>query len=261
MKSTLFVSMLLAAAPAFAAQTTSVPNIPLPDERTEPAQAGYSPYSPLSSRIEERSRSTDNNGHPYDQILSITAGPYQPKQINFTNWNSTTFNYDTKTLKSFSVELGWGINLFRAGGTAFSFSEGLTLSSFTFQLPDSMPENPGNQSVTLHMFGFDSRIQQSWQTFPVASLEPFWEGGYRLSLYNQSAPSDLLSGEGTTGNFVAGLGMRWWVNRGASLNHEFPNRYMALPVFVSAKLNQIFSNNQGVDPGSTSVMAGISIGL
>ena len=49
---------------------------------------------------------------------------------------------------------------------------------------------------------------------------------------NQTCISDLTAGEGSAGNVVAGAGLRWWLNRKASMNSEFPNRYADLPLFV-----------------------------
>ncbi|MBI3541958.1 MAG: hypothetical protein HY075_01605 [Deltaproteobacteria bacterium] len=231
------------------------------DSSPVPARPAAANNQSLTSRIEAQSRVTDNNGHPYDQLLTIQAGPYKPKSVAFTNWNNNSFTYDDAALSTYLAQLGWSIQMFRVGGTAFYFGENLAYSSFSLKLPQSLAANPGNQSVTMHMFGFDTRLAQAWETFPVAAIVPFWEGGFQYTLYNQSSPSDLTAGEGSATNLVAGLGLRIWVNRAASLSTEFPNRYQALPVFITAKINQIFSNKSGVDPSATSVLGGVSIGL
>lgn len=214
-----------------------------------------------------KSQTTANDGledkpvQPYDQMLTLEAGPYKPKSINFTNWNNNSFNYDDTALSSFTAQLGWAMSVVKTDHFMFSLSESLDYSNFNYALPATMAANPGNVSVSMHMFSFDTRIQQSWTSSPILSIIPFWEAGYMISLWNQNGVDDLTAGEGTAGNFVAGLGVRYWINRSASLNHEFPNRYSALPVFITAKVNQIFSNNGGVDPADTTVVGGLSIGL
>lgn len=199
--------------------------------------------------------------HPYDFILTLEAGPYKPKSISFTNWNNNSFTYDDSTLNAFSAQLGWGMNLYKNDDIAIIFNESLDYSNFTYKLPADLAANPGNVSVSMHMFSFDSRLQVAWNNSPVLSLIPFAEGGYMVTLWNQNGPTDLTAGEGTAGNLVAGAGLRFWLNRAASLNHEFPSRYSALPIFITAKVNQVFSNNAGVDPGATSVLGGLSVGL
>lgn len=213
------------------------------------------------TQTEINSRKSPPNGHPYEQMLSVQAGPFKPRSIQFTNWNNNSFNYDSTALNSFMVELGWGIELTKIGGTALSLTPNIGYSAFSLKLPPTLTANPGNVSVSLHMFNIDTRLAQSWQTFPIEWIVPFWEAGYQLSLYNQTSTSDLTAGEGTASNFVAAAGLRFWLNRSASLNSEFPNRYITLPVFLTAKVNRIFSNNAGVDPASTSVLGGVSVGL
>ena len=227
------------------------------------ATAPASPALPDPGRMEMQSKEKagDNNGHPYDQLLSIQIGPYKPKSIAFTNWNNNSFNYDSATLSTFQTQLGWGIQMFRAMGSAFYFQENITYANFSHKLPADLTANPGDVSVTMHMFGFDTRLSQSWETFPVSSLVPFWDAGVLLTLYSQNGPTDLTNGEGTTTNLAAGAGFRYWINHGASLNREFPNRYEALPIFLTVKLNKIFSNNGGMDPAATSLLGGVTIGL
>lgn len=224
------------------------------------AASGYCAET-IVGKVEIESRSSENNGHPYDQLLTIQAGPYRPQSIRFTNANNNSFNYDEPSRGSFVAELGWGIQLFRAGGTAFHLSESLSYANFRHKLPTSFAANPGNTSVTFHLFGFDTRLSQSWETCPLASIVPFWEGGVLFSLYSQSGASDLVSAEGSTTNAVAGVGLRFWLNRADSINPTFSNRYNALPVFISAKVNHIFSNGSGVDPANTTVLGGVSVGL
>ncbi len=245
-----FISGLLmfsaAALPAMAASTATVP---------------ASPALPDPGRMETQAQAQDNNGHPYDQLLSLQIGPFKPKSISFTNWNNNTFNYDSNSMSSMAYQLGWDIQMFRLGGSAFYFQENLSYANFTYKLPADFTANPGNVSVTMHMFGFDTRLMQSWESFPISSLTPYWDAGALITLYNQNGASDLTAGEGTSTNMVAGLGLRYWLNHAASMNKEFPSRYQALPIFLTAKLNQIFSNHAGVDPSSTSVLGGLSIGL
>lgn len=206
-------------------------------------------------------KKVDDNGHPYDQVLTLQAGPYKPRAVTFTNWNNNTFVYDDATLQSVMIQLGWGVQLFRKGGSSFYLNENLAYSSFRLKLPENFAANPGNLSVTLRFFSFDTRLSQAWETFPVKALIPFWEAGFLYTLYSQLGTSDLLNGEGTAINFVAGAGLRYWINQPSSLGTEFAGRYAALPIFLTAKLNQIFRNSSSVDPSATTFLAGLAIGL
>lgn len=199
--------------------------------------------------------------NPYGQILTFRLGMHSPQSIAFTNWNNYSFNFNDQKKEAASFELGWEMAVFAVGKTTFYISETVSVSSFSLKLPPGSITNTGGLSANFALFGMDSRIGQAWEGFPVAWIKPFWDAGYRFSLYNQTGSSELVAGEGSAGNWTAGLGMRFWVNRGASINSEFPGRYIQLPIFLTAKLSRIFPNRAGVDPGATTISAGLSVGL
>lgn len=216
------------------------------------------------TRIEQtvKSRLSPHDlNRPYDQLLTIQAGPYSPRAISFTNWNNNSFDFSDQSRNTFLAELGWGMRMFTAGATSFSFSESLAYSSMSLNVPTGKLSGAANPKVTFQMFGFDTRLVHAWDSFPLPELVPFWEGGFQVTLYNQAGSSDLVAGEGSATNLAAAVGLRYWVNRDAALNREFPGRYSALPVFVTAKLNKVFPNNAGFDAACTTVMGGLSVGL
>jgi hypothetical protein len=207
------------------------------------------------------SSTTHSNTHPYDQLLMLQMGPYTPRSIAFTNWNNNTFDYTDQAHSTFLAELGWGIELFNTGPVSYFLTESLAYSNSTYKLPASLLSNPGNMSITVHLLGFDTRLQLAWNDLLKGTLTPFLDAGVQYTLYNQSGSSDLVSGEGSAANLAAGLGLRYWVNRSSSVRGDFPGRYMAIPIFLTAKLNKIFTNNSGVDLANTTILGGITVGL
>jgi hypothetical protein len=217
----------------------------------------------LAPLTQTKAVSERDANHPYDQMLTVTVGPYTPKNISFTNWNNNSFDYSDQTRSTFLAELGWSIQLFEVGPTSLYFSEGLAFSTMSLKLAPNLLSNPapGTSSVTFHMFGFDSRLMQAWETCPLEALVPYWDFGVQYTLYNQSGASDLVAGEGSASNLVAGLGLRYWVNRSSSISREYPGHYKSIPIFLTAKFNRIFSNSAGFDPAGSTVVGGLSVGL
>lgn len=193
------------------------------------------------------------DSHPYSQLFTIEAGPFRPTAVSVSNSNAQ-YDYTGSSLNSYLVEPGWSLKLFHLLG-AVSLQESLALSMFKANLPNQA------DSISLFALGVDTRLRHSWEWFPVRAIIPFVEGGYQYTFYSQSGPSDFESAQGAVGNFVAGGGVDLWVN--AMLGHSVDevNRYSAIPVFVTAKINYVAPSASSVNLGSTSFLAGLSIGI
>lgn len=197
---------------------------------------------------------------PYTQLITVQAGPFHPSSISLSN-GSYAFDYNNDSLDSYMVEVGWSARVFKLFGS-WSAEENLAFSSFSGALqPLQGAAASTTQNLSAYMMGLDSRIMWNMDWFPWQSLIPFLDGGYQYTFYYQSGSSDLQSSQGGVGNFVAGGGLRLWLNRATSISDDHVNRFAAFPLFLTAKINHIFPEDNGVNLGSTDFMAGISVGL
>jgi hypothetical protein len=197
---------------------------------------------------------------PYSQLITVQAGPFHPASITLSN-GSYAFDYNNDSLDSYLVEVGWSAHVYKLLGS-WSLEENLAFSSFSGALAP-VPGSPASSAQTLsaYMMGLDSRLMWSWDWFPWHSLIPFFDAGGQYTFFYQSGSSELQSSQGGVGNFVTGAGLRLWLNRATSLSDDHINRFAAFPLFLTAKVNHIFSSDNGVNLGSTDFMAGISVGL
>ncbi|MGZ3696826.1 MAG: hypothetical protein ACXWPM_06295 [Bdellovibrionota bacterium] len=193
------------------------------------------------------------------QLFTVQAGPYQPAGINITNGNYA-FTYKGDSLNSFMVQVGWAARLFHLLGEV-SIEESLGYSNFSGIASASNLPNSQGQSLSVNVLSLDSRIMHSWDWFPWKPLVPFVDGGYQFAFYHQGGPSDLESAQGTVGNFVAGGGLRFWVNYWRSLSTDHVSRYTEMPVYLTARVTRIFSSGSSIDLSSTVFMGGLSIGI
>jgi hypothetical protein len=104
------------------------------------------------------------------------------------------------------------------------------------------------------VLGIDARLMYAGDWFPWKPLIPFVDGGYRYSVFYQPGQGGLDAAEGGVGNPVAGLGLRFWLNRRASLNGS-------TPFFLSAKAERVFPAQNSLNLAATSFFGGLSIGL
>lgn len=215
-------------------------------------------WAATTSEYHESAESTDHTSASYDQLISVEAGPIHPGSLDISN-GSYDFRYGDASLDSYLLEIGWSANLFHFLGSVH-LKESLALTRFSGGVQGSQI-GAGDQTMAVNLIGFDTRISHDWDWFPWKSLVPFVEAGYQYTLYYQSGSSDLESAQGGVGNAVAGAGLRLWLNRSASLSGDHVNRYAAFPVFLTARVNRIFTNPGGLDLASTSFMGGVSFGL
>jgi hypothetical protein len=195
----------------------------------------------------------------YGQLFSIQAGPFQPKSAVISN-GSYAFDYGSAT-KSFLLEAGWSTHLFWAFGN-FYFNENFAYSQLSGVAPPAAIAGNTDSSLSVNMFGFDTRLVDALEWFPVRWIIPFFEGGYQYTFYSQSGSVDLDSVQGGVGNPVAGAGLRFWVNRRDSGRVDTVHAYESFPVFVTLKWNRVFSNSSnGLNLADSSVLGGLSIGL
>jgi hypothetical protein len=198
----------------------------------------------------------------YQQLFDLQAGPFHPDSVAFSN-GSYDFDYHDDSLRSFMVEAGWSAQLLRFGrlGGNLSFEENLVYSNFSADSNSITAASATGNSVSVNMLGFDTRLLYSFDAFPWHRLIPFVDGGYQYTLYYQSGASDLESAQGGVGNFVAGGGFRFWLNRDSSLSADHVNRLGSFPIFITAKVNRIFPTDGSLNLASTTCLGGISIGL
>ena len=210
------------------------------------------------SKPSETSESFENVS-PYNQLVTLQAGPFRPASVALSN-GSYAFNYGSDSLDSYMVEIGWSARIFKLLGS-WSFEENLAFSSFSGALTIVQNAVSGPQTLSAYMLGLDTRAMWAMDWFPWGALIPFVDGGYQRTFYYQSGTSDLESAQGNVGNFVAGAGLRLWLNRASSMSGDHVNRFAAFPVFLTAKVNRIFPSDSGVNLSSTDFMAGLSVGL
>lgn len=225
------------------------------------AFAGLLVTIPCSSWADENYNESVENAPSFSQLITVQAGPFHPSSMALSN-GSYVFNYNNDSLDSYMVEAGWSARLFKLIGS-WSFEENLAFSSFsgTLQPVQSASGGAANKDLSAYLLGLDTRLMWSWDWFPWPILIPFLDAGYQRTFYFQSGPSDLESSQGSVGNIVAGAGLRFWLNRSFSISDDHVNRFASVPFFLTAKVNHIFSENTGVNLGSTDFMAGLSVGL
>jgi hypothetical protein len=201
-------------------------------------------------KIEEPAHSATEVANS-DQLVSLAFGAFSPSSVQLSN-GTNNFNYG-KNVSSYMGQAGWAIKLFDLGG-AFYFEENLGFS----ELSGTAVANGGGQtasaSYSVDLFGLDTRLMYAADWFPWKRLIPFAEGGYLYTFYYQPGSSGLDSVSGGVGNAVAAGGLRFWLNRQGSMNG-------AHPVFLTGKVNRIFTSSNSVDLASTSIFGGVSFGL
>jgi hypothetical protein len=186
-----------------------------------------------------------------DQFVSLTFGSFSPASVQISN-GAYHFDYGKNT-STYMGQAGWAIKLFDLSG-AFYFEENLGFSQLSGSAIDGSGSPTASASYSVDFFGLDTRLLYAADWFPWKRLIPFVDGGYLYTFYYQPGSSGLDSVSGGVGNPVAGGGLRFWVNRASAMNG-------AHPVFVTAKVNRIFSSSNSVDLTSTSVFGGVSFGL
>jgi hypothetical protein len=202
-------------------------------------------------KIEEPAHS-ESSVTSSDQFVSIAFGAFSPNSVQISN-GTNQFNYGSK-ISTYMGQAGWGIKLFDLGG-AFYFEENLGFSELSGNAVGSGPgQTTASSSYSVDFFGLDTRLMYAADWFPWKRLIPFVDGGYLYTFYYQPGSSGLDSVSGGVGNPVAGGGLRFWLNRSSAMNG-------ARPVFLTAKVNRIFTTSNSVDLSSTSVFGGVSFGL
>jgi hypothetical protein len=235
---TLFMAALTWVASARAADTVLDPS-------------NFPTYLPKSMQVEEPPKHTSSS---YDQLITLQLGEFRPQSIQIAN-GIYNFDYGNQ-VSSFMGEAGWAIKLLKTKGT-FYFEENFAFSTFSGSTTQSSNQDlqVQSQSFSLYLFGFDTRLMYAADWFPEKWVIPFADAGYQYTIYDQSASAGVESAQGGVGNFVAGGGLRFWLNRSSSLDGG------DMPLFLSAKVNRIFSSGNSLDLASTSFLGGVSVGL
>jgi hypothetical protein len=195
----------------------------------------------------------------YTQLFTVQVGTFSPHALTVSN-GEYTFNYGNDSLNSYMVEAGWNMRLFDLLG-GWQLEEGLGFTSFTGSAQSIIQGTSGMETLRLNLISLDSRIMYSMEWFPWKMLTPFADGGYQYTFFSQSGNSDLESVQGGVGNPVAGLGLRFWVNRASTVHGNFAKRLSAIPVFITAKVNWVLPGDQNIDLSSRSYLAGVAVGL
>jgi hypothetical protein len=196
----------------------------------------------------------------YSQFFSLSVGPFNPRSAVISN-ESYSFDYGSSSNHAVMVQAGWSARLFWLLGAVY-FNENFNYSQLSGAAPSGGVTGGADQSLTVNLFGLDTRLVHAWEWFPVKWAIPFVEGGYEYTFYNQAGSVDLDSVQGGVGNPVAGAGMRFWLNRGPSESEDSVHRHNQLPIFLTVKWNRIFANNSGgLDLAESSYLGGVSIGL
>jgi hypothetical protein len=238
------VSVFAADAPVAAAPAPALTTSPPPPMDINALQSAI--------QIDQTPKYTSSSS--YDQLVTLQFGQFRPQSLQIAN-GIYSFNYGNQT-SSFMGEAGWAIQLLHTYGSFF-FEENLAFSTFSGNAIQNQGSNLqiSSGSYSLYLFGFDTRLMYAADWFPVKWVIPFADGGYQYTVYDQSASSGVESVQGGVGNFVAGGGLRLWLNRGSSLSGG------STPLYLSAKFNKIFSNSGSLDLASTSFFGGVSLGL
>jgi len=207
------------------------------------------PAETLSSiKIEEPPVNTSSAS---DQLFTFSVGSFQPDSVLVSN-GSYQFDYGSHPT-SFQAQASWALKVVDlAGGIYFEGSIGF--STFSGNAVQGAGSDLTSSSYGLGLLGLDARAMYAGDWFPWKPLVPFVDAGYRYSVYYQPGASGLESAQGGVGNPVAGAGLRFWLNRHASMTGS-------TPLYLTAKVDRIFPAQQSVNLGSTSLFGGISIGL
>jgi hypothetical protein len=195
----------------------------------------------------------------YDQpeeFISLSAGAYHPSSVSVSN-GTYTFNYGSASLDTFLAEATFGHRLVRGFAGSLFLQVGLAYAGFSGQ---SSQNSDPTSSLHLNTLGLDPRLGFYMDHLPVAWLIPFADAGYQIGFYTQSGSTDFDSAQGTTGNFVGGLGLRFWLNP-SSLNRDYFARSPGFPIYLSLKVNRIFPDGSALDLSATDWLAGFTVGL
>jgi hypothetical protein len=201
----------------------------------------------------------DSSAKQFSQLFSVQAGMVNPRSVAISN-GDYDFQYGGKGSSSTMVEVGWSIKLFEFLGS-WHLEEGLNYMNFSGTANYSIRGTTETPSLRLNVLGLDTRFMYSMDWFPWKRMVPFLDGGYQVSFYSQSSTSDLESASGSSGNFVGGAGLRFWLNRGNYTNGDFVSHVESIPIFLTVKYNHIFPNHLGLDLASDSYLAGLQLGL
>jgi hypothetical protein len=203
----------------------------------------------------------DTSSQRYTQYFSIEAGRFQPSSLNVGN-GDYNFQYGSDATASSFVEAGWAIRLlhFRYLGS-ISLAEGLGYTGFSGTATSALGSANSPENLRVNILALDSRLRYSADWFPWEYLVPFVDAGYLYSFYDQSGQSDLDSAQGGVGNFVAGAGLRFWVNRRQFNNGDFESRFLNIPFFISLRYSHVYPNHENVDMASDSWIGGVEIAL
>jgi hypothetical protein len=207
----------------------------------------------------ETSETVEHSDSSYSQLVTLEAGPFRPAGIVLSN-GSYSFEYGKETLDSYLVEAGWSDKLLNFLGGIY-IQEGIGFSTFSGTAPTFQEGTTTSRPLSAYLLSLDTRVMHAWEWFPWKRLIPFYEVGYQYTFYYQAGPSDLESSQGGVGNFVGAAGLRLWLNRNSSLSEDHVNRFASFPIFLTAKVNHIFPQNNGVNLESTTLLAGLSFGI
>ena len=212
------------------------------------ARADGEPATLSSIKIDEE---PFNKSSASDQIFTFSVGSFQPASVVVGN-GSYQFDYGSRPT-SFQAQAGWALKLADLAGGLYI--EGtLAFSTFSGTAVQGQGSDLTSASYGLGLLGLDARLMYAGDWFPWKPLVPFVDGGYRYSVYYQPGASGLESVEGGVGNPVAGAGLRFWLNRRASMAGS-------APLYLTAKLDRIFPVDQNVNLSSTTLYGGLAIGL
>ncbi len=241
-----FGQKVLAADTASSADTVKSMDIKSGDMEVQPRQ-----LETISNiRIEEPPKASSEIA---DQLIGIQFAPFRPASVAVNN-GSYRFDYGSGA-SSVMGELNWAVRLVSGFGSLY-LQEGIAATGFGGNVVQSGQVNTPDSSYSMGLAGLDSRLMFALDALPGPGkyLIPFADFGYQYSLYYQPGKSGLDSAQGGVGNVVGGLGLRFWLNRAASLGGS-------TPWYLTAKLNRIFPDSDPMNLTSTSVFGGLALGF
>jgi hypothetical protein len=183
------------------------------------------------------------------EFLSIQAGPYHPEAATVSN-GTYSFSYGDDSLNTALLEAVFGHRLARWSPGSLFLEAGVAYAGFSAAV----------SNLHLNTVGVDGRLGFYFDRLPMAWLIPFVDAGGQYTLYFQSGDTDFDSAQGTTWNFVAGAGLRFWLNP-SSLDRDYFARSPGFPIYLSLKVNQLFPSAGGLNLAATDWLAGLSVGL
>jgi hypothetical protein len=226
-------------------------NPPLPQEPIAVLPAGMAST--------EKMMTVDTSSRVFSQLLSLQVSTFNPRSVTVSNGD-----YDFKygpNVSGTMVEAGWSVRLFPLVFGSIHFEEGLAYASLSGSANSSIRGTQQQDSLQMNMLALDSRVMYSMDWFPWKRLIPFADGGYQLEFYNQTGASDLESVQGNSGNFVAGAGLRFWLNRGDFSAGDYVSRVEGIPFFLLLKYSHVFPNQSDLDLASDSYSIGLQMGI